>query len=121
MSDTCHDAGEMDALQAAPQFHLLLLENEAVRVLEAKVAPGETVPLHTHCWPAVQYIVSWSDFVRRDHSGSIMLDTRTVVALAAGNAAWSGPLPLHTLENVGTGVLHVLSVELKGSSDWMKP
>ena len=35
---------ELDAMTAAPAYHALLFENEHVRVLEAHVGPGETVP-----------------------------------------------------------------------------
>jgi hypothetical protein len=31
-------------MTAAPAYHALLFENEHVRVLEAHVGPGETVP-----------------------------------------------------------------------------
>ncbi len=55
---------ELDALTAAPAFHDLLFENEHVRVLEAHVGPGQTVPVHTHCWPGVLYILGVSDSVR---------------------------------------------------------
>jgi len=41
----------LDALTTTPDFHRLLLENESVRMIETRVEPGETVPLHTHCWP----------------------------------------------------------------------
>ena len=43
---------ELDALNAAPHHHTLLFENEFVRVLDTRVPPGETVPLHTHHWPS---------------------------------------------------------------------
>ena len=49
---------ELDAMQAAPDFHRLLFENDVVRVLEAHVGSGETVPVHTHCWPGVLYLLS---------------------------------------------------------------
>lgn len=104
---------ELDALMAAPGYHTLLMENESVRVLDTHVPPGATVPLHTHCWPAVQYILRWSDFVRRDEAGAILVDSRRGSRPAAGTAVWSGPLALHTLENVGGSELRVLSVELK--------
>ncbi len=85
-----------------------------MRVLDTRIAPGETVPLHTHCWPAVQHVMRWSDFVRRDADGNVQVDTRGKPAVAAGTALWSGPLGPHTLENVGRAELHVVSVELKG-------
>lgn len=104
---------ELDALIAAPLHHTLLIENEAVRVLDTKVSAGETVPLHTHRWPSVLYIVSWSDFVRRDINENIVVDSRIAGKLDEGSARWSGPLPPHTLENVGDSNLRAISVELK--------
>jgi hypothetical protein len=106
---------ELDALQAAPRHHTLLFENELVRVLDTTVPPGETVPLHTHRWPAALYILSWSHFVRRDGAGSTMVDSRVAGKPAADIAAWSGPLPPHTLENIGGSELRIISVELKSA------
>jgi hypothetical protein len=103
----------LDALTAAPSHHRLLFENEAVRVLDTNVEPGGITPLHSHRWPATLYILSWSNFVRRDENGAIILDSRTVSALAPGSAVWSTPLVPHTLENVGDAELHVIAVELK--------
>jgi len=30
------------------------------------------------CWPGVQYIVSFADFVRRDGDGEVLLDSRAM-------------------------------------------
>jgi len=106
----------MDALVAAPQHHKLLLENDRVRVLDTRIAPGDTVPLHTHRWPAAHHFMSWSDFVRRDEHGAVQVDTRGKPGVAAGTVLWSGPLGPHTLENVGPAELHVVSTELKSAS-----
>ena len=106
---------ELDALVAAPKHHRLLFENDRVRVLDTRIAPGDTVPLHTHRWPAVHQVVSWSDFVRRDAAGQVTADTRGKPAPVGSPAVlWGEPLPPHTLENVGTAELHVISTELKG-------
>jgi hypothetical protein len=66
----------LDALQAAPRHHQLILENDRVRVLDTRISPGDTVPVHTHRWPAVLHVMSWSDFVRRDADGQVLRDTR---------------------------------------------
>jgi hypothetical protein len=104
---------ELDALVAAPKHHLLMFENDAVRVLDTRIAPGETVPLHMHRWPSALYIVSWSDFVRRDSAGTMLMDSRAGRGVLDGTAVWSGPLPPHTLENVGTRELRAISIEVK--------
>ena len=104
----------LDAVLAAPGYHSVVLENESVRVLDTTVPPGHTVPLHTHRWPAVHYIITWSDFIRRDNDGAVLLDTRNMPEKPApGSTQWSGPFAPHTLENVGDDALHVLSVEIK--------
>jgi hypothetical protein len=105
---------ELDAMTAAPANHTLLFENEHVRVLDAHVAPGHTVPVHTHCWPGVLYVLGVSDFVRRDPDGTVLADTRTAGPKApAGSAVWGHALPPHSLENVGQSELRNITVELK--------
>ena len=69
----------MDALAAAPGFHRLAMENEHVRVLETRIEPGETVPMHTHWWPSANYVLSFGDFVRCDENGEVILDSRPLV------------------------------------------
>lgn len=105
---------DLDALVAAPKQHRLLLENDRVRVLDTRIEPGERTPVHTHQWPAVHSIVSWSAFVRRDGDGVVLVNTRGS-ADPAPAVLWGEPLGPHSLENVGPTPLHVISVELKGS------
>jgi len=106
----------LDALITAPAFHALLLENDAVRVLDTRIEPGQIVPLHTHRWPAAYYVLSVGDFVRRDEHGRVTLDSRaTPTGLRPGTAVWSPALGPHTLENVGATTIHVVSVEIKNT------
>jgi hypothetical protein len=103
-----------DALVAAPDHHTLLFENHRVRVLDTRIGAGDQTPVHSHCWPAALYVVSWSDFVRCDESGEVVLDSRTVPALQNPPAAfWSEPLAPHSLRNVGVHTLQIISVEQK--------
>jgi hypothetical protein len=105
---------DLDALVAAPEHHTLLFENDSVRVLDTRILVGERTAVHTHRWPAALYIRSWSQFIRRDAAGAVILDSRSVPALIESpKALWSPALPPHSLENVGMSDLHVISVELK--------
>src|SRR6478672_1217494 len=107
-------APELDALIAAPAQHRVLLENDRVRVLDTRIAPGERTPVHTHQWPAAHHVISWSPFVRRDENGVVLLDTRAAgVTALPGEILWGEPLGPHTLENVGNDPLHIVSVEIK--------
>jgi mannose-6-phosphate isomerase-like protein (cupin superfamily) len=105
---------ELDAMTAAPDYHDVLFEDDRVRVLDAHVSPGDTVPVHTHQWGGVLYILSDSDFVRRDPDGTVLVDTRlSASGLADGSAVWGDPLTPHSLENVGSTELRTITVEMK--------
>ena len=85
-----------------------------MRVLDTRIGPGELVPVHTHCWPSVLYVLSWSAFIRRDEQGTVLLGSRSAPSLATPPPVlWSEALPPHSLENVGTADLGIISVELK--------
>jgi hypothetical protein len=104
----------LDALFAAPAHHRLLFENDAVRVIETVIPPGETAPLHTHRWPGTMYLLSWSEIVRRDAFGTILMDSRTSsIKRAHDTITWSPALPPHTLENVGHATFHAVTTEIK--------
>ena len=108
---------ELDALVAAPEHHVLLFENDSVRILDTRIPPGGKTAVHTHRWPAALYIRSWSSFIRRNSLDEITLDSRTMPALADfPPALWSPSLPPHSLENVGTTDLQIVSVEIKQST-----
>lgn len=116
MKATNSSPEHLDALVAAPEHHTLLFENDAVRVLDTRIKAGDMTPVHSHRWPAALYILSWSSFVRRNTRGEIILDSRTLPSLAnSPQALWSEALLPHSLENVGTSDLHVISVEVKQS------
>jgi hypothetical protein len=81
----------LDAVVAAPEHHAVLLENERVRVLEARVERNDIVPVHTHRWPGVQYILSFADFVRRDTAGEVLIDSRGMDMLREKGHSCCGP------------------------------
>ena len=43
----------LDAVVAAPANHIVLFENDRLRVLEVILNPGEEEPVHHHQWPSV--------------------------------------------------------------------
>jgi quercetin dioxygenase-like cupin family protein len=105
---------KLDALEAAPANHRLLLENEQVRVLQTTVPVAASTPVHTHRWASVEYVISATSFVRRDAEGRVVFDSRAAGAeLRPSEVLWSDPFPPHSLENVGASDLRVIMVELK--------
>ena len=110
------DRDALDAMTAATDHHELLMENEKVRVLDTRLGPGQKTPIHTHCWPATLYVMSWSDFLRRDEEGTIIVDSRSWDRQpAVGEALWLPPLPPHSVENIGEKELRLIAVELKSA------
>jgi hypothetical protein len=106
----------LDAMCASKDNHAVMLENEAVRVLDTWIGSGQRTEVHSHEWPSTLYVVSWSDFVRYDADGNILVDSREMAnPPTAGAVLWSPPLPPHYVENVGGGELRVIAVELKAS------
>jgi quercetin dioxygenase-like cupin family protein len=104
----------LDARAVAADEHELLLENDHVRVLDARVAPGARTPIHAHEWPGVLYVVSTSDFVRYDPQGNVLVDSRALPRkVSPGEAVWTGPLVPHYLHNIGDAELRVIAVEIK--------
>ncbi len=107
----------LDALQAAPGHHHLVFETDRVRILHTRIGPGDCTPVHTHRWPAVLHVMQWSDFIRRDADGRVLLDTRgRPPPPGLPFITRSDPFPPHSLENVGPGELRVISIELKESA-----
>jgi len=105
---------ELDAMTAAPNHHELLLENDRVRVLDSRVRPGESTPVHTHEWPGVLYVIGFSDFVRRDEKGVVLMDSReSAKRPSEGEAFWTTPLQPHSVTNVGDRDIRIISVEIK--------
>jgi hypothetical protein len=105
----------LDAVIVAAKHHKVLFENERVRVLEVRIAPGETTAVHTHRWPCAMYVARQSDFIRRDGEGNLLFDSRTVGPPPTEPAVqWVGPLPPHSVENVGHVEILLVTTELKG-------
>lgn len=108
-------AESLDAPIAAPQHHKVIFENERVRVIELRVKPGEIVPVHTHRWASINYVVSLGDFLSFDADGNLKLDSRMgETDIKEGEVFCLPPFPPpHSVENIGASEMHGISVELK--------
>jgi len=95
-----------DVMKVSPETHKVLLENDQVRVLEARMKPGEKVAMHSHPANVVYFFTD----------GKIKItypDGKTEVReVKAGVAGWSEGVT-HAAENVGTTEFHELQIELK--------
>lgn len=95
-----------DALQAASNVYKLKMENDRIRVFDARFKPGEKAAMHMHP-DHVVYILSDGRLKLTPAKGKIQeLD------LKAGQAIWMDATS-HAAENLGKTDLHLLVVELK--------
>jgi beta-alanine degradation protein BauB len=89
-----------------PDKYTAIFENDRVRVLEYRDAPGDKTSRHRH---PDSVVYTLSSFRRR-----VPVDDGTRdVDMPEGTAFWL-PAQHHTGENTGTTGTHVLFVELKG-------
>jgi quercetin dioxygenase-like cupin family protein len=96
-----------DPIVVASATHTCILDNEQVRVIDVRVQPGETVPMHAHNTNYLVYALTPAK-IRFSYPDG----TSKVIEAQAGNVAWRGP-ETHSAENVGTEEYHVLNLEFK--------
>ena len=101
-------SGPVDALAAAPDNFILLLENDQVRVLRYTLAPGARDNWHTHP-PRVGFVLSGAS-IRVTQADGSHRDFEEVT----GDTYWSAYSPLHDTLNVGTAPYAALLIEVKG-------
>lgn len=95
-----------DVLKTNPSTVKLKLENDRVRVLEAKLPPGHREQPHSH--PAnVIYVISGGKFRSHGADGKVSEST-----LETGAVLYRDPLT-HWAENTGDTTIHLILVELK--------
>jgi quercetin dioxygenase-like cupin family protein len=96
-----------DVLVAANKAYKLLLENDQVRVMEVRLKPGETAPMHNHPNPHVVYVKSHSRLKLTFSDGK-----DNVVDLKAGQTLWLDAGP-HEAQNAGDTEFDNLVIEVK--------
>ncbi len=102
-----------DALTAAPGNHILLFENDLVRVLDTRLPAGEQTPVHEHSLPSASILLSWSDFHRFTPEGTLLFDSSQIPAPDIGSVIWMDSLPKHYAVNTGKTELRTIAVEIK--------
>jgi hypothetical protein len=108
----------LDAVEAAPDSHRVLFENDRVRAVEVVIPPGETEPRHTHRWPSVLLVDRAARIRYYDAEGTVAYESPERAAdesatLSPPRAEWMEPEGPHAVENIDTVPYHALRVELK--------
>ena len=109
----CLWSAAQDAVQAAPQNHRVILENDKVRVLDVTVPPRTKENIHAHCWPSVLYVTEAGKYVDYDINGKVLFDSRSMTSPPLPMVLWKDPEAPHAVENLDDKPLHLVRVELK--------
>ncbi len=97
-----------DAVNAAPNSHKILLENEKVRVIEVVIKAGEKEPMHHHKWPSIM-IVDKATNLRYYDKENKTIDIYNNEA----RVEWMDPELLHAVENISKKEYHAIRIEIK--------
>ena len=111
---------KLDAVVAAPANHIVLFENERLRVLEVILEPDEEEPAHHHRWPSV-FVFDQVEGPIHDFApdGTMMPPNRDVIQAIQ---AWDGkgclvvhmaPQPVGRVLNASKKTLHGVRIEMK--------
>ena len=95
-----------DALEVAPHAYKVVLENDRVRVLEYRGAPGVKAEMHSH--PDLVAVAIGGGKVKFTLGSGETAEAE----MADGEAQFFGATD-HRTENIGTTELHVVLIELK--------
>jgi quercetin dioxygenase-like cupin family protein len=95
-----------DPAIVTPSTHKPVLDNDQVRVLDIRVRPGGTAPMHSH--PAYVFYALTPFKVRFTYPGG----RSEVLEGEAGAIGWRDP-EAHAAENLGANEIHFLNFELK--------
>lgn len=96
-----------DPLKVAPKNYKVEFENEQVRVVRVKFAPGETVPMHEHPTNRVSVCLADQDFRITTSDGQVQTPKRKY-----GEAAWGTPVT-HKEENLAKKPFELIMIDLK--------
>ena len=104
----------LDAVVAAPHSHVVLLENDDVRVISVEIKAGEKEPAHTHRHPSVMIVHQPTRIRYFGVNGEAEFESPEGPRPAsASEPKWMEPEGLHAVENVDTLPYKAYRIELK--------
>jgi hypothetical protein len=109
--------GAQVPLEQEPRHHVEFV-NEWLRVISPQIPPGDTTLEHLHTRDEVTVCIHGSE-VRAKQPGAEWSNPGTACAPGRiGGAEYTGKPRSHTVQNVGSGVYHLLLVENLRENGW---
>lgn len=88
--------------------HVILIDNDRVRVNRLVLKPGESSKMHTHQLRGLGIVLYDSKIEISGPDG-----TKRTLEPKAGDHVWQNAGTTHTIKNVGSGVFEAIDIELK--------
>lgn len=101
--------------------HHPAFENEALRVLEPTIPPGESTLEHLHTHDDVTICISGAAVRSRRPGGEWSRPATPCVPGTVSISEYAGKPSSHTVENTGGGVFRLLAIENLRMSGWVDP
>jgi beta-alanine degradation protein BauB len=98
---------ETDPVKISPQYYLVRVDNDRMRVLEYRLGPGQKEPKHSHP-PGFVYVLTDARTRIQTFPDGEVADHES----HAGDLTWRDAVT-HASENIGTSEFHAIAVELK--------
>ena len=91
-----------------------IIDNDRVRVLDVRIAPGDTVPYHLHDTPSVFITLEPASLEFYDLDGNLVKRVQRDASVDLPVVEWRGPAPApRKVKNVDDVPLRALRIELK--------
>lgn len=102
----------LEATIAAPESHLVVFENDRVRVLEVVIPAGTREPEHTHGRPSVMTVTQPAR-VRYFKDDNLAFESEGDVPPGPLPPQWMEPEGPHPVENIDNHTYRAYRIELK--------
>lgn len=104
---------KLDAVTAAPDSHIVLFENDKVRVLEVVIKLLHKEPMHTHRWPSVMITDSSATIRYYDNKGKATEYPKRDISSENPLVEYLEPEGVHAVENIDSIPYHAYRIETK--------
>lgn len=101
------DESYPDQYEAGPNIYKKVFENDKLRVSEIKFNPGDEIPMHTHEYEHLVYIMEAGQLTLSYPDGK-----QSVIDGTVGQTMWI-PQETHSAKNAGTTTMRALIIESK--------
>lgn len=104
----------LDATKAAPNSHIVIFENEKVRILNVLIKAGEKEPMHTHNRESVMIVDQPARIRYYDENNEVVFESKKEnFSYEPRQPSWMEIEGLHSVENIDTVVYSATRIELK--------